>query len=164
MLSKWERVGSHSQSANIRMVFVFVFESTLRWQFSKAEGLGVFSIWAGWAFLTISCLNLDPYRKLQDFLLILPLNQISPACPHVLTLILAALWACLYLSSLSSSVPSCTHRHRYTHGHTYTHTTPKALSAEHLQSWVTALGPGHLCTSKLFLLTLPPCQTPKQRC
>lgn len=85
--------------------------------------------WAGWAFLTISCLNPGPYRKLQDFFLIPPLNQTSPACSHLLTLILAALWACLSLSSLSRLVPSCTHTHTDTqiHTHTYTHTIPKAL-------------------------------------
>lgn len=43
VLSKWGRVGSHSHSANIRLVLVFVFKSTLRWHFSITEGLGVFS-------------------------------------------------------------------------------------------------------------------------
>lgn len=123
--------------------------------------------WAGWAFLTISCLNPGPYRKLQDFFLIPPLNQTSPACSHLLTLILAALWACLSLSSLSRLVPSCTHTHTQIHKSTHTHIhiqSPKHSPAEHLQSWVTALGTGYLlCTSKLSLLRLPPSQTPKQK-
>lgn len=85
----------------------------------------MFTKWAGWAFLTISCLNPGPYRRLQDFFLILPLNQTLPACSHLLTLILVALWACLWLSSPSRSVPSCTHTHRCTNTLTYIHTAPK---------------------------------------
>lgn len=136
-------------------------KATLRWHFSKTEQLGVFTKWAGWAFLTISCLNPGPYRRLQDFFLILPLNQTLPACSHLLTLILVALWACLWLSSPSRSVPSCTHTHTDAQTHSHIYTLPQSTPL--LQSWVTALGPGDLRTSKLSLLTVPPCQTPKQR-
>lgn len=70
--------------------------------------------WAGWAFLTVSRLNHSPHGKLQGFLLSPPLNQASPAFSLLLTLVPAALWACLWLSSLSIPVPCCTHRHTHT--------------------------------------------------
>lgn len=57
-----------------------------------------------------------------------------------------------------------THTQIHKYAHTHTHTAPKALPTEHLQSWVTALGSGHLLSSKLSLLRLPPLQTPKQSC
>lgn len=125
--------------------------------------------WAGWAFLAVSCLNHGPYRKQQVFLL--SPDQASPAFSLLLTLIPAALWAFLCLSSLSIPVPSCTHVHtrRYTPCTcTYTHTHTKPLEhspAEHLQGWVTALWTSRpLCISKLSLLGLPPSQTLKQSC
>lgn len=86
--------------------------------------------WAGWAFLAVSCLNHGPYRKQQVFLL--SPDQASPAFSLLLTLIPAALWAFLCLSSLSIPVPSCTHVHtrRYTPCTctcTHTHKAPGAL-------------------------------------
>lgn len=86
--------------------------------------------WAGWAFLNVSRLNHGPYGKLQGFLLSPPLNQASLAFSLLLSLVPAALWACLCLSSLSTPVPSCTHRHT----HLYTHAHTRACAHTHRQT------------------------------
>lgn len=62
-------------------------------------------------------LNHGPCRKLQDFLLNPSLNWASPAFSLLLTIIPAALQACLCLSSLFTLFPPA---HIYTH--TFTHT------------------------------------------
>lgn len=122
--SKCGRVRSNSRSANITEWCLGLFWKHLEmaflqnWRVRRVQQ----TKWAGWAFLTVSRLNHGPHGKLQGFLLSPPLNQASPAFSLLLTLVPAALWACLWLSSLSIPVPCCTHRR------THTHKAPKALS------------------------------------
>lgn len=100
--------------------------------------------WAGWAFLAVSCLNHGPYRKQQQVFL-LSADQASPAFSLLLTLIPAALWAFLCLSSLPIPVPSCTHvhTHKYMHIHTQSPWSTPLLSTCRAESL--------LCRPALYL-------------